>query len=75
MLLDTENINFAKFLIHFQPFKGLKFQNFPGEHTFRTLRTSWHVSHIFQEHLVNAMQHFLSELKLTGVRFLTKIRM
>ena len=27
MLLDTENISFAKFLMHFQPFKGPKFQN------------------------------------------------
>ena len=33
MLLDTENIRFAKFLMHFQPFKGPKFHNFPGEHT------------------------------------------
>ena len=32
MLLDTENISFAKFLMHFQPFKGPKFQNVPGEH-------------------------------------------
>ena len=24
MLLDTENIGFAKFLMHFQPFKGPK---------------------------------------------------
>ena len=32
MLLDTENISFAKFLIHLQPFKGPKFQNFLGEH-------------------------------------------
>ena len=30
--LDTENIRFAKFLMHFQPFKGPKFHNFPGEH-------------------------------------------
>ena len=33
MLLDTENISFAKFLIHFQPFKGPKF---PGEACPRT---------------------------------------
>ena len=32
MLLDTENISFAKFLIYSQPFKGPKFQNFPGDH-------------------------------------------
>ena len=32
MLLDSENIRFAKFLMHFQAFKGPKFQNFPGEH-------------------------------------------
>ena len=31
MLLDTENISFAKFLMHF-PFKGPKFHNFLGEH-------------------------------------------
>ena len=27
MLLDSENIRFAKFLMHFQPFTGSKFQN------------------------------------------------
>ena len=27
---DTENISFAKFLMHFRLFKGPKFQNFPG---------------------------------------------
>ena len=32
MLLDTENISFIKFLMHFQPFKGPKFQNFLGEY-------------------------------------------
>ena len=32
MFLDTENISFAKFRMHFQSFKGPKLQNFPGEH-------------------------------------------
>ena len=32
MLLGTEKKRFAKSLMHFQPFKGPKFQNFPGGH-------------------------------------------
>ena len=40
-----------------------------------TLRTSRHVSHIHVSHIWSTPQHFLSELKLTEVRFLTKIPM